>query len=99
MMCLAVRSSIQPTSAATGTDDDMGGNDKADALTGTDLERNGQNWGLQRNFFFKPGQFDRYWPFMASPEPECTSVELEKRQVWPNRDISALSLRLPPPEC
>jgi hypothetical protein len=32
MTCLKVRTSIQPTSAPTGTDDDMGGNDKADAL-------------------------------------------------------------------
>jgi hypothetical protein len=29
---LAVSNSIHPTSAATGTDDDMDGNDKADAL-------------------------------------------------------------------
>jgi hypothetical protein len=29
---LKVRTSIQPTSAPTGTDEDMGGNDKADAL-------------------------------------------------------------------
>ena len=31
MMCLTVKSSIQPTKRPTGTDDDMGGNDKADA--------------------------------------------------------------------
>src|SRR6202049_4686736 len=36
MTCLTVRTSIQPTRAPTGTDDDMGGNDKADALGGTD---------------------------------------------------------------
>jgi hypothetical protein len=30
---LKVSSSIQPTSAPTGTDDDNEGNDKADALT------------------------------------------------------------------
>src|SRR4051794_5504325 len=34
MMCLIVRTSIHPTSASTGTEDDMGGNDKADALAG-----------------------------------------------------------------
>jgi hypothetical protein len=32
MMCLKVSSNIQPMSASTGTADDMGGNDKADAL-------------------------------------------------------------------
>src|ERR1700688_3954873 len=37
MMCFKVSRSIHPTSAATGTDDDMGGNDKTDALAGTDL--------------------------------------------------------------
>jgi hypothetical protein len=31
-MCLKVRTSIHPTSAPTATDDDMGGNDKTDAL-------------------------------------------------------------------
>jgi hypothetical protein len=38
MMCLKVSSSIHPTSAPTGIDDDMAGSDKADALidqTGT----------------------------------------------------------------
>jgi hypothetical protein len=33
-----VRSSIHPIRAPTGTDDDMAGNDKADAL-GADLKR------------------------------------------------------------
>jgi hypothetical protein len=41
---------------------------------------------------FKSGQIDRYWSFMASPEPECTCTEpekrQEKRQVWPNGDSS-----------
>src|SRR5229473_5219348 len=41
--CLAVRSSIHPTSAPTGTDDDRVGNDKADALAGTDLKWHGRN--------------------------------------------------------
>src|SRR4030088_1593918 len=41
MMCLTVRTSIHQTNASTGTDDDMAGNDKADALGGTDLERHG----------------------------------------------------------
>src|SRR5438045_7481916 len=35
MMCLIVRTSIHPTSASTGTEDDMWENDKADALAGT----------------------------------------------------------------
>src|SRR5258706_12136811 len=54
MMCLTVRTSIHPTSAPTGTDADMGGNDKAETLIGTDLERHGQNGRLQRNFFSNP---------------------------------------------
>src|SRR3979411_1353857 len=37
MMCLNVRTSIHPISAPTGTDDDIAGKDKADAL-GTDWE-------------------------------------------------------------
>jgi hypothetical protein len=32
MMCFTVRSNIHPINAATGTDDDMEGNNKADAL-------------------------------------------------------------------
>src|SRR5258708_40215599 len=51
MICLSVRRSIHPTSRPTGTDADMGGNDKAEALAGTDLERHGQNGRLQRNLF------------------------------------------------
>src|SRR5664279_2070787 len=43
MTCLRVRSSIHPTSAATGTDDDMVGKDKTDALVGTDLKRTDRN--------------------------------------------------------
>src|ERR1700730_221942 len=43
MMCLKVRSSIHATSAATGTDDDMEGNDKANVLAGTGRERRGRN--------------------------------------------------------
>src|ERR1700732_665531 len=30
------------------------------------------------------GQLDRYGSFMTSPGPECTSVELENPQVWPD---------------
>jgi hypothetical protein len=32
MTCFTVRSNIHPTSAPTGTDDDIEGNNKADAL-------------------------------------------------------------------
>src|ERR1700674_632843 len=41
MMCLTVRTSIHPTSAPTGTDEDKVGNDKADVLAQT--EGYGQN--------------------------------------------------------
>src|SRR5437899_5351134 len=43
MTCLRVSSSIHPTSAPTGTADDMGGNDKADVLAG-----NGESHGWNR---------------------------------------------------
>src|SRR5215212_1343816 len=61
----------QPTSAATGTADDIGGNDKADAL----VELIGMAravGGVQRNSSQTPGNSSRYWSFMTLPEPECT---------------------------
>src|ERR1700687_2869839 len=74
MTCLTVRTRIHPTSTPTGTDADMGGNDKAEALAGTDWnERTEQEASAQ--LLLKPGQFDRYWSFMASPRPECTYGE------------------------
>src|SRR5450756_1097977 len=54
MTCLTVSSSIHPISAATGTDDDMGGNDKAGALAGTDLEWHGQNGKRPAQLLLKP---------------------------------------------
>jgi hypothetical protein len=39
MTCLTVSSNIHPINKPTGTDDDMWGNDKADALGGIDVER------------------------------------------------------------
>src|SRR6202521_1743507 len=57
--CLTVRRTIHPISAPTGTDDDMGGNDKADALGGTDLERHEQDRRRLAPLLLKPGQFDR----------------------------------------
>src|SRR5580692_12025562 len=39
MTCLTVSSSIHPINTPTGTEDDMGGNDKADALGGIDVEQ------------------------------------------------------------
>src|SRR5665647_3429910 len=43
MTCLTASSNIHPINAPTGTDDDMGGNDKTGALDGIDLEWYGQN--------------------------------------------------------
>src|SRR5579871_2532869 len=51
MMCLKVSSSIQPTSAPTGIDDDMAGSGKADAL----VDQKDGYCGVQR---FKPGRFN-----------------------------------------
>jgi hypothetical protein len=45
MTCLVVRSSIHPIRAPTGTDDDMAGNDKADALE-TDWNGSGRLAGF-----------------------------------------------------
>jgi hypothetical protein len=61
----------------------MGGNDKAGALAGTDLERHGQNGSVQHNFFANPGENARYPAFMTSPALECTCGEPKKRQKRP----------------
>src|SRR5438445_5504530 len=58
MMCLTVKSSIQPINRPTGTDDDMGGNDKADALAGSDLGTHGNNEAFSATSI-KPGQIRR----------------------------------------
>jgi hypothetical protein len=76
----------------------MGGNHKAEALAGTDLERHGQNGRLQRNLFSNPVNFDQVWSFMTPPRPECTCGLFEKHKVWLNgdtpRDIDAPARRL-----
>jgi hypothetical protein len=90
---LKVSSSIHPIRRPTGTDDDMGGNDKADALGGTaGKARAGQ--GALCATSSQPGLFDRYWLFMTSPETECTCAEPEKRQVWPNRATTRASAQV-----
>src|SRR5664279_1011824 len=53
--CLTVSSNIHPASAPTGTDDDMAGNDKADALVGSNRKEQ-KIGGVQRNFFSDPGK-------------------------------------------
>jgi hypothetical protein len=45
MTCFTVRSNIHPTSAPTGTDDDIEGNNKADALYWD--RRGGEKTGVQ----------------------------------------------------
>ena len=57
MTCLTVKSSIQPINRPTGTNDDMGGNNKADALAGSDLERTGIT-RRSAQLPQKPGQID-----------------------------------------
>src|SRR6478609_4736720 len=60
MTCFTVRSSIHPISAPTGTEDDIEGNNKADALfwdwRGGEKNR---DLGCQRNVVVKPGLFER----------------------------------------
>src|SRR5215813_12664610 len=58
MMCLTVKSSIQPTSRPTGTDDDMAGSDKLTTSRETwDRTRGG---GVQRNSFSKQANSTPY---------------------------------------
>ena len=52
MTCFTVRSNIHPTSAPTATDDDIEGNNKADALC-WGVAKN-RNLGSQRNCLLKP---------------------------------------------
>jgi hypothetical protein len=87
MTCLTVSRSIHPISAPTGTDADIGGNDKRTPSLDFKWERTG---GVERNFLLRPGQIDRYWPFMTSPGPECTCRELEKRQDNARRGPTAI---------
>jgi hypothetical protein len=88
MTCLTVKSSIQPTSRPTGTDDDMGGNDKADALAGSNLERT-KTTRRSAQLPLNRANSARHDPFMASPAPDCTCGEPEKGKVWPNGDSGA----------
>src|SRR5260370_16289864 len=71
-------------------------------LASSDWEWHGRNLGASVQLLLKPGQFDRCWPFMTSPRPECTCAELKKRQVWPNGDSSTAptqlgGVKIPPP--
>ncbi|HKH00017.1 MAG TPA: hypothetical protein VKB08_04745, partial [Bradyrhizobium sp.] len=75
--CLTVSNSIHPTSAATGTADDMGGNDKADAL----VELIGMAravGGVQRNFFSISGQFEPVLVFYDISRTRMHLTELKK---------------------
>ena len=60
MTCLKVSSSIQPTSAPTGTCDDKEGKDKADALATTNLARTG-NWRRSAQSVEKTRPIRRVW--------------------------------------
>src|SRR6266850_3342789 len=75
--CLAVRTSIHPTSAPTATDDDMGGNDKLTPFAKTDNNRKTTNSGVQR----KPGkQFDRQFPIYGTSRAGLHLCEPGKTQ-------------------
>src|SRR5271165_734685 len=71
MMCLKVSSSIHPTSAPTGTDDERAGNDTLTSLLRPWLRYRGSsgNGGVQRDLFFKPGQFDPLLTFYDTSGP------------------------------
>jgi hypothetical protein len=79
MTCLKLSSSIHPTSAATGTEDDMGGNDKADALVEWDVAR--VVGGVQRNFFSNSGQFEPVLVFYDISPARMHLAELKKHRV------------------
>jgi hypothetical protein len=53
MTCFMVRSSIHPISAPTGTEDDIEGNNKADALCWERWRKN-RDLGCQRNVVVNP---------------------------------------------
>src|SRR6185312_2603739 len=55
-MCLTVKSSIQPTSRPSGTDDDMEGSDKL--TTSQETQGTGRGGRRSAQLFFKTGQFD-----------------------------------------
>jgi hypothetical protein len=57
MMCLTVSSNIHPISAPTGTDDDIEGNDKADALV-KDLGPHG-DWRRSAQLLSNPANSTR----------------------------------------
>src|SRR5579871_729350 len=82
MTCLTVSSTIHPISAPTGTDADMGGNDKrkpSDVCDTNNLSR------LQRDFFLDPTLQVRIPFFMTPPGAECTIAVFEKHRVWLRR--------------
>src|SRR5690242_2436171 len=84
MMCLTVNRSIQPTSRATGIDDDMGGNDKL--TTSQTLDRTGIR-GIQHDTM-QPGQFSPVTAFMTSLRADCTCREPEKQAVCPQSAVA-----------
>jgi hypothetical protein len=80
-MCLAVRSSIHPTSAPTGIEEDIVGNNKLTPSVGTGGGDENRVRRSAQFFFSKAGQIARHCPFMASPGPDCTSGQPEKPKV------------------
>src|SRR6185312_10384528 len=69
MMCLKVKSSIQPTNRPTGIDDDMGGNDKL-----TTSQNLGPHGDQRRSALLVLNQPIRppYRALMTSLRPDCT---------------------------
>src|ERR1044072_1758865 len=80
-MCLAVSNSIHPTSAPTGTVEDIVGSNKADASI--DWTWGGENFssGGQLDFLFKPDVCLSIGPFMTNPGMDCTSGGRENSPV------------------
>src|SRR5271155_4789523 len=92
MTCLTVKSSIQPIKRPTGTDDDKGGNDKADASLARTWNARKER-GVQRNCHKTLPNRPGIAPFMTPPAPDCTCGAPEKAKVWPNGDRAAPRLR------
>src|SRR5690349_5546352 len=91
MMCLIVRTSIHPTSASTGTEDDMGGNDKADALAELfGIART--DGGVGRNLFSKSGSTRPVLPFYDISRTRMHLGGLKKSGLWPCCDMAPVSL-------
>src|SRR6185437_13076709 len=94
MTCLTVSNTIHPISAPTGTDADMGGNDKRKPSDVNDA--GGFSRGFDALSSCTPTLQVRVPHFMTSPGLECTTAIFEKHRVWPKGKCGQLAQTLHP---